>query len=75
MSVAITLTLFVLNFGVGGWAVWRVNRLLPKQLTLTGRRTLFGGWGVRFFVWSIVFLVATAPIFVAGQVIAALMSR
>ncbi len=75
MSVAITLALFVLNFGVGGWAVWRVNRMLPKQLTLSGKSRRFNGWGIRFFVWSVVFLVATSPIFVAAQVVAALMSR
>jgi hypothetical protein len=74
MSVAITLALSVVYFGVGGWSVWRVNRLLPKPLMLNGRPMSFGGWPVRIFVWSIVFLVATAPVYAAGYVLAFLLN-
>ena len=71
MPVAITLGLFALNFGVGGWAVWRVNRLLPPQITFNGKPLL----SLRIFILMVVFMVATAPIFVAAQVIAALLNR
>ena len=73
VALAFHLAFEFVFFGSGGWAVWRVNRMLPNPLMFNGRAMSLGGWPLRVFVWCIVFVVVTTPLLAAAQLLWALL--
>ena len=64
MWIVVSVGFLVLYLGVGGWAVYRVHRMLPARLI--GSRTKIGDISLRVFLLITVFLVATTPVYLLG---------
>ena len=75
MSLAIGAITAVAYFAVGGWAVYRVHRLLPWPLLRLRNQfsTSVFNLSMRLFVLVISFLVATTPVYLLGYLIGAVL--